>query len=231
MSKKGLLIESIDTSLTESVIVTNDDQEKEYYIEGIFLQSEVINGNRRIYPKQIMDTQVRKYITEKVEKNRAMGELEHPEEDRDNSINLRYVSHKIIELREDGNNWWGKAMITKKTPMGATVVGLMDSGITLGTSSRADGTAKKMANGISVVQSDFRLITPSDIVADPSAPDALVTNIMERKEWIYENDILREVDVEIIHEKVNKICRVNTLDEAKLNEMFGFILQKIGRNG
>lgn len=226
----GLLIESIDTSLTENVIITNENKEKEYYIEGIFLQADVINGNNRIYPKELMDREVHKYITNKVSRNRAMGELEHPEDERDNSINLRYVSHKIIELRADGNNWWGKALITKKTPMGATVVGLMESGIILGSSSRADGSVKKMSNGVQVVQSDFRLITPSDIVADPSAPDALVTNIMERKQWIYENNILSEVDVENIHKEVNKICKVNTLDEAKLNSIFNSILEKIGRN-
>lgn len=224
----SLLIESVDGNLTEAVIEENSiTKEKEYFIEGIFLQSEVKNRNNRIYPFQVMKREADKYISEKINAHRGMGELEHPEHDRDNAINLRFVSHKIIALEQRGNDWWGRAKIAHKQGMGALVANLMDCGIVLGTSSRATGSVKRMSDGVSVVQNDFRLITPSDIVADPSAPDAVLTSLLE-KTWVWENDILREETAEKITEQVNNKSKIKRLDENDIKNLFSEIMKNIG---
>lgn len=229
MQQQGkLLIESVDAYLTEAVIETNTEtKEKEYFIEGIFLQSEVKNRNNRIYPFQVMKREADKYIAEKITAHRAMGELEHPEHDRDNAINLRYVSHKIIALEERGNDWWGKAKIAHKSGMGALVANLMDCGIILGTSSRATGSVKKMRDGTFVVQNDFRLITPSDIVADPSAPDAVLTSLME-KTWVWENNILVEREAEKLTDLVNNTYKINNVNNNDVRKLFDTIIKQIG---
>lgn len=224
----SLLIESMDENLTEARTSYNETtKEKEYFIEGIFLQSEVVNKNRRIYPREVMQREANNHIATYVNNNRSMGELEHPGMDRDNAINLRYVSHKIELLEERGNDWFGRAKIAHKSGMGALVANLIECGITLGTSSRATGSVKTNSNGISVVQNDFKLITPSDIVADPSAPDAVLTSLME-KTWIYENDILKEQDLDVLSSSVNTLYKVSVLDNQKLEKAFQSILRKIG---
>lgn len=224
----SLLIESMDENLTEARTSYNETtKEKEYFIEGIFLQSEVVNKNRRIYPREVMRREANSHIETYVKNNRSMGELEHPGMDRDNAINLRYVSHKIELLEERGNDWFGRAKIAHKSGMGALVANLIECGITLGTSSRATGSVKTNSNGISVVQNDFKLITPSDIVADPSAPDAVLTSLME-KTWIYENDILKEQELDILSSSVNTLYKVSVLDNQKLEKAFQSILRKIG---
>lgn len=154
---------------------------KEYFIEGIFLQSELKNRNGRMYPESIMDKETDRYIKEYVEKNRAYGELGHPDTP---SINLDRVSHIITSLRKDGTNYIGKAKIVD-TPMGKIAKGLLDGGANLGVSSRALGSLKSQ-NGLQIVQDDFRLSTAADIVADPSAPDAFVRGIMENVDWVYD---------------------------------------------
>lgn len=224
----SLLIESMDENLTESRTAYNEaTKEKEYFIEGIFLQSEVVNKNRRIYPREVMQREADKYNEVYINNNRGMGELEHPGIDRDNAINLRYVSHKIELLENRGNNWFGRARIAHKQGMGALVANLIECGITLGTSSRATGSVKTNTNGISVVQNDFRLITPSDIVADPSAPDAVLTSLME-KTWIYENNILEEQQLDVLSSNVNTLYKVSVLDNQKLEKAFQSILRTIG---
>lgn len=224
----SLLIESMDENLTEARTSFNEEtKEKEYFIEGIFLQSEVVNKNRRIYPREVMAREANNHIATYVNNNRSMGELEHPGMDRDNAINLRYVSHKIELLEERGNDWFGRAKIAHKSGMGALVANLIECGITLGTSSRATGSVKTNSNGISVVQNDFKLITPSDIVADPSAPDAVLTSLME-KTWIYENDILKEQELDVLSSSVNTLYKVSVLDNQKLEKAFQSILRKIG---
>lgn len=224
----SLLIESMDENLTEARTSFNETtKEKEYFIEGIFLQSEVVNKNRRIYPREVMAREANNHIATYVNNNRSMGELEHPGMDRDNAINLRYVSHKIELLEERGNDWFGRAKIAHKSGMGALVANLIECGITLGTSSRATGSVKTNSNGISVVQNDFKLITPSDIVADPSAPDAVLTSLME-KTWIYENDILKEQELDVLSSSVNTLYKVSVLDNQKLEKAFQSILRKIG---
>lgn len=220
-----ILIESLDDSLTEST-VQKDDDGKRYTISGIFLQANILNNNKRIYPGQLMDREASKYIKEHIETHRAVGELNHPLEDM--AINYERVSHKITSLRKDGDNWLGEAVITKNTPMGAIIAGLMDEGVRMGVSSRATGSLK-LIEGKKIVQPDFRLITPADIVSDPSAPDAFVTNIMENKEWIFENGILVERDLEEIQSTINKLSKTNKLDDDALVRVFKHILDnKIG---
>ena len=166
----------------EYITEAKENGEKEHFIHGIFLQAEQKNRNGRIYPLHIMDKEVNRYMTDVIKKNRAYGELGHPAGP---AINLDRVSHIIVDLKRDGNNFIGKAKITD-TPMGNIAKGLMKSGANLGVSSRGLGSLKPTRDGIMEVQSDFHLATAADIVADPSAPDAFVKGIMENAEWIYD---------------------------------------------
>jgi hypothetical protein len=154
---------------------------KEYFIEGVFLQSEVKNRNGRMYPESTMDKEVARYMLEKVNKNTAYGELGHPDSP---SINLDRVSHMIVNLRKEGTNYIGKAKIME-TPMGNIARSLLEGGANLGVSSRALGSLRMNKEGVQVVQDDFMLSTAADIVADPSAPDAFVRGIMESAEWVF----------------------------------------------
>lgn len=154
---------------------------KEYFIEGIFLQSELKNRNGRVYPEAVMDREVQRYMENYVAKNRAYGELGHPDTP---SINLDRVSHLITDLRKEDTNYVGKAKILD-TPMGKIAKGLLDGGAQLGVSSRALGSLKMNKEGVQVVQDDFMLSTAADIVADPSAPDAFVRGIMESVDWVF----------------------------------------------
>lgn len=164
--------------ITEAV---KDTKEKQYYIEGVFLQSNLKNKNGRMYPENTMDNEVNRYVKEYVEKNRAYGELGHPDSP---SINLDRVSHMITGLTKEGTNWVGKAKILE-TPMGKIARGLLEGGANLGVSSRALGTLRMNKEGVQIVQDDFMLSTAADIVADPSAPDAFVKGIMESVDWVF----------------------------------------------
>jgi hypothetical protein len=171
--------------LTES---TEANGGKNYYIKGIYLQSEVQNKNKRKYPEEILDNEVERYIKEKVDTNMAYGELGHPDNPSSlisRSINLDRVSHRIVELVKEGKNWIGKSIVGD-TPCGKIVKGLIEMGGKLGVSSRGLGTLKSESSGLNVVQSDYQLITAADVVADPSAPDAFVDAIMENVEWVYD---------------------------------------------
>ena len=171
------------SEIVESVQVISEGTSKDLYIEGVFLQSEMANKNKRIYPKSVMEKEVARYMKEYVDSKRAFGELGHPEGP---TINLDRVSHIITSLKEDGNNYIGRAKILN-TPMGNIVKGLIEGGAQLGVSSRGMGTLKEKEDGINEVQSDFYLATAADIVADPSAPDAFLQGIMENKEWMFIN--------------------------------------------
>ena len=167
---------------TTSLIVENKlGKGKEYFIEGIFLQSELQNRNGRLYPEKVMDKEVGRYMEALVKQNRAYGELGHPDTP---SINLDRVSHLIVDLRKEGMNYVGRAKILE-TPMGNIARGLLDGGANLGVSSRALGSLQMNKEGIQVVQDDFMLSTAADIVADPSAPDVFVRGIMESVEWVF----------------------------------------------
>jgi len=171
------------SEIVEQVQVITEEKSKDLYLEGVFLQSELANRNNRIYPKAVMEKEVARYMKEYVDSNRAFGELGHPEGP---VINLDRVSHIITSLKEDGNNYIGRAKILN-TPMGNIVRGLIEGGAQLGVSSRGMGTLKEREGGINEVQNDFYLATAADIVADPSAPDAFVQGIMENKEWMFVN--------------------------------------------
>lgn len=166
-----------------TLITEGKGENKSYFIEGIYLQGDMANRNKRFYPMDVLREKVGQYVTQYVDAKRAFGELGHPDGP---TINLDRVSHMITSLKEDGNNFIGRAKIMD-TPMGKIVKNLLDEGAKLGVSSRGLGTLKMNEHGINEVQSDFYLATAADIVADPSAPDAFVTGIMENREWIFKN--------------------------------------------
>ena len=180
-------------------ITEEKDGEKRYYIEGVFMQADVKNKNGRMYGSNMLAEKVEEYSKNFIEKNRAYGELGHPSNP---SINLERVSHRIVSLKKDGSNFVGKAQVSS-TPYGNIVKGLLEDGGKLGVSSRGLGSLMK-ENGVLKVQSDFMIVTPADIVADPSAPDAFVEGIMEGREWVWDNGIIREKTVEDYKEIVEK---------------------------
>lgn len=163
-------------------ITEEHNGKKSHYITGVFMQAEKQNRNGRVYPFPVLQREVERYNRDYVTKNRAFGELGHPDTP---SINLDRVSHMITTLKPEGTNFIGKARIVD-TPMGKTVMGLLDSGASLGVSTRGVGSLKPV-NGYQLVQDDFKLATAADIVADPSAPDAFVQGIMEGVEWFYDD--------------------------------------------
>lgn len=174
------------TELVEDIQYLSESKEsgeKNHYIHGVFLQANRKNRNGRIYPLEVMENEVNRYMNEVVKNNRAYGELGHPQGPQ---INLDRVSHIITELKRDGENFIGKAKLTD-TPMGNIAKGLLTSGASLGVSSRGMGSLKPTKDGIMEVQNDFHLATAADIVADPSAPDAFVKGIMENVEWVYDS--------------------------------------------
>jgi hypothetical protein len=214
------------TELNENVQVLSEsvNGEKKYFIEGIFLQSNVKNRNGRVYPKEVMQKEVNRYMKEMVEKNRAYGELGHPEGP---NINFERVSHMITSLKESGNDYIGKAKIITNNPYGAIVKNLLDEGGVFGVSSRGMGSLKE-SNGVNIVQSDFMLATAADIVADPSAPDAYVRGLMEGKEWIWENGILSERVIDS-HKKIIQKASSAVL-EVKMEAVFRDFLRGINGN-
>ena len=171
-------------------ITEEKNGKKSSFIEGVYMQAEQKNRNGRIYTKPVLEAAVTKYVNEQVNKGRAVGELNHPDGP---TINLDKVSHRITELRWDGNNVMGKALVLD-TPMGKIVKGLMEGGCQLGVSSRGMGSLEQK-NGVSFVKPDFILATV-DIVQDPSAPEAFVNGIMEGVEWIWENGLLKPQEIE-----------------------------------
>ena len=205
--------------ITEDVqyIQEEKDGKKNLYIEGVFLQSNLKNRNGRVYPKEVMAKEVARYTTEQIDKNRALGELGHPDGP---TVNLDRVSHMIVSLKEDGDNWVGKAKILE-TPMGKIAANLIEAGAQLGVSSRGLGSIKERS-GISEVQDDFMLATAADIVSDPSAPDAFVEGIMESREWVMVDGIWQGREVEQAQEVI-KTASKGELEEAKMQVFSSFI--------
>ena len=190
---------------------------KNYFIEGIFLQAELKNRNNRMYPLGTLQKEVAKYDENYIQKGRALGELGHPDGP---SINLDRVSHKILSLKEDGNNFIGRAKLLD-TPMGGIAKNLLDEGVKLGVSSRGMGSIRKEEN-CNVVMDDFMLATAADIVADPSAPDAFVDGIMEGKEWVWDNGVLKEAKVAQIKKEIDQATLIN-LQERKVSAFETFL--------
>ena len=204
---------SEEATNVEFLTETSKSGGKNYFIEGIFMQSETKNRNGRIYPKSILQKEAKRYTTEFIKKKRAFGELGHPDGP---TVNLERVSHMIEELEEVDQNFMGRAKILD-TPYGKIVKNLIDEGAQLGVSSRGMGSLKAGRNGISEVQGDFYLATAADIVADPSAPDAFVAGIMEGKEWVWDNGLLKETQIQKYKDKIEKSSRKdreNVLVEA-----------------
>ena len=193
---------------------------KKMYIEGVFLQGDLKNRNGRMYPVTTLAKEVGRYNESFIQKGRALGELGHPEGP---TVNLDRVSHKITSLRQEGNNFIGKAQLLE-TPMGKIAKSLIAEGVTLGVSSRGIGSLKEDRDGCKVVGEDFMLATAADIVADPSAPDAFVSGIMEGKEWVWEGGILREQLARNAEKRINTLVNQKRLEEHKLNLFNDFLL-------
>jgi hypothetical protein len=208
--------------ITEQVsyLTEEKDGKKSLYIEGPFLVAEAVNRNRRMYKEETMRKEVNRYNEEYISKNRAFGELGHPDTP---SINLDRVSHLIVGLRQEGNAWIGKAKILE-TPMGNIARSLIEGGAQLGVSSRGMGSLKTI-NGVNIVQDDFYLATAADIVADPSAPGAFVQGIMEGKEWMLVNGIWTEQHFEEAKREIVK-ATPKQIEETSL-KIFANFLKKL----
>jgi len=201
-------------------LVEETNGKKSYKIKGIFLQSDIKNRNGRIYENDILAKEVDRYSKEFIDKKRAFGELGHPDGP---VVNMERVSHMITSLQSEGKNFIGEAKIMD-TPYGRIVKSLIDEGAQLGVSSRGMGSLVQK-NGANYVGKDFYLATAADIVADPSAPDAFVEGIMENKEWVWDNGIIKEKDIEEYKEHIQQAKRLK-LAEAKAN-VFKSFLEKL----
>ena len=195
---------------------------RKMYIEGVFLQGGIKNRNGRVYPVDTLSREVGRYSESFMKKGRALGELGHPDGP---TVNLDRVSHKIVSLQQEGNNFKGKAQLLS-TPMGKIAASLIGEGVTLGVSSRGVGSLREDRTGVKYVGEDFQLATAADIVADPSAPDAFVNGIMEGKEWVWEGGTLREQLAENTQKRINTLVDQNRLDERKL-ELFNDFLSNL----
>ena len=201
-------------------LVEETNGKKSYKIKGVFLQSDIKNRNGRIYENDILTKEVDRYSKEFIDKKRAFGELGHPDGP---TVNLERVSHMITSLKPEGKNFIGEAKIMD-TPYGKIVKGLIDEGAQLGVSSRGMGSLVQK-NGANYVGKDFYLATAADIVADPSAPDAFVEGIMENKEWVWDNGVIKAQDIEEYKEHIQEAKRLK-LAEAKAN-VFKSFLEKL----
>ena len=204
-----LIREEIETA--KVTITEGKNGKKNHFIEGVFLQGEIKNRNGRMYPISTLQREAVNYNKKYIEKGRALGELGHPVGP---TINLDRVSHLITSLKQEGNNYVGKARLLD-TPMGNIAKNLIDEGVKLGVSSRGLGTIRER-DGVKVVMDDFMLATAADIVADPSAPDAFVNGIMEGKEWIYNSGAIQEQTVEQIKKRIDNAA-LNQMEEVKLS--------------
>ena len=207
------------TEQIESVefLVEDNGSKKNHFIEGVFLQADIKNRNGRVYEMNVLEKEVGRYTESYISKDRALGELGHPEGP---TVNLDRVSHKIVSLQKEGSNFIGKAKILD-TPMGKIAKNLIDEGVKLGVSSRGVGSISER-NGAAYVRDDFMLATAADIVADPSAPDAFVEGIMEGKEWVWNNGILTERHIESIKNELDAATWHN-LQERKVSAFAKFL--------
>ena len=207
------------TETIENIEVLTEERngKKDYKIKGIFMQADIKNRNGRIYPVGTLAKEVKRYNEQFINKKRAFGELGHPDGP---TVNLERVSHMITSLKPEGKNFIGEAKIMD-TPYGKIVKNLIDEGAQLGVSSRGMGSLQSGAQG-NVVGKDFYLATAADIVADPSAPDAFVEGIMEGKEWVWDNGVLKSMEVEQYKEEIEKTKRAE-LTEKKADIFKDFL--------
>ena len=212
-----LIVEHIE----DIELLTEEKDGKEYtYIQGVFLQGDIKNRNGRVYPMPVLQREVTNYNENFVQKSRALGELGHPDGP---TINLDRVSHKIVELYQDGSNYVGKAKL-RETPMGQIAKNLLREGVQLAVSSRGVGSLESKG-GSNYVRDDFMLTTAADIVADPSAPDAFVNGIMEGKEWVWNNGAFKEAELQQVKEDLERVSRGAL--EGKILESFEKLLSNL----
>lgn len=208
----------ISEEIVDVQFITEDaNGKKSHFIEGVFLQSDIRNRNGRMYPFDTLDREVSKYNENYIQRGRALGELGHPDGP---TINLDRVSHKIVSLRAEGKNFIGKAKLLE-TPMGKIAKNLLDEGVKLGVSSRGLGSIERKGD-VNIVKDDFMLSTAADIVADPSAPDAFVEGIMEGTEWVWDNGIWHNQDLETAKRHIES-SSMNDLTERKLKVFESFL--------
>ena len=200
------------------VLTEESDGKKSFYITGPFLQGDIKNRNGRIYESRVLAKEVQRYNENFIKRNRALGELGHPDGP---TVNLDRVSHNITELYQEGSNFIGKAKILN-TPMGKIAAGLLGDGVQLGVSSRGMGSLVQR-EGVNYVGEDFMLATAADIVADPSAPDAFVQGIMEGKEWVWDNGLLKECEIEQVKQTIDN-APAHRLTEAILEGVHNLLM-------
>ena len=210
------------TDLVDYIVEADEASKKNYRIKGVFMQSDIKNRNGRMYPEQVLAKEVRRYNKEYVSQKRAFGELGHPDGP---TVNLERVSHLITNLKQDGKNFIGEAKVMD-TPYGKIVKNLIDEGAKLGVSSRGMGSLEPRRN-MQVVKDDFYLATAADIVADPSAPNAFVEGIMEGKEWIWDNGIIKEMDIEAYKRELDNAYAKKKVREEKSVEIFNDFMSKL----
>ena len=211
------------TETIESIEVLTEEKangKKDYKIRGVFMQADIKNRNGRVYPVETLAKEVRRYTNEFINKKRAFGELGHPDGP---TVNLERVSHMITSLKPEGKNFIGEAKVMD-TPYGKIVKNLIDEGAQLGVSSRGMGSIQSM-QGKNIVGKDFYLATAADIVADPSAPDAFVEGIMEGKEWVWDNGVLKSVTVEQYKSEIEKAKRTELAE--KKSKVFADFMSKL----
>ena len=211
-----LITEQIDDI---EILSEEKNGKKHLYIEGTFLQGNIKNRNGRMYPMETLAREVDKYSNTYIKSGRAMGELGHPDGP---IVNLDRVSHLITSLVQEGSNFKGKAKILD-TPMGQIAKSLLDEGVRLGVSSRGVGSLKLNREGVNVVADDFMLATAADIVADPSAPEAFVTGIMEGKEWVWTNSALKESDLRKVERDLDNASSKRELVERQVTAFETFL--------
>jgi len=214
-----LITETVDN--VKYITEASENGKKNLYIEGTFLVGDTVNRNNRMYEMRTLRNEVNRYNEEYIKTNRALGELGHPDTP---SINLERVSHKIVSLIEDGNTFYGKALVLD-TPYGQIVKNMIDNGVNLGVSSRALGSVMQTKEGYNLVQDDLRLATAADIVADPSAPGAFVNGIMENKEWLFVGGRFVEADFDRTKKQI-KMASKNQIEEVAL-KLFENYLRKL----
>lgn len=215
------LITEVNEELEVFEIDEDSTGKKSLYLEGVFLQAETVNKNKRTYPREILEREVKRYNKDYIKESRAFGELGHPEGP---TINLERVSHMITSLRRSGNDWIGKAKVMRETPYGKIVESILKEGAKLGVSSRGMGSLEEQKDGTKVVKDDFFLATAADIVADPSAPNAFVNGIMEGREWVWNNGLIQEGEVA----RMKKVLDVPKQErELKALQVFEDFLSKL----
>lgn len=221
----GKLITEYVEGATSQEVIEEGTGQKNLYITGPYLQANIRNRNGRVYPSEILEAQVTRYIREKVNGSHALGELNHPQRP---NVNPREASHLVTELWREGDNWMGKARVLVGTPVGDIVAGLIKNGVSLGVSSRGVGSLKENARGILEVQNDY-FLSAIDVVSDPSGPDCFVNGIMEGVDWVWGNSGFTQQQLDNTRKEVDQAVVARSLDEDRLLEIFNRLLNSVSK--